>query len=113
MWLTSTWTKVEFTSLLSRKIREKKLTSEEARAAEAAFESTLLLSFELTNPSPLDFLTAQTFIRSHDSGLRAGDAMHLAIAHNRAADKILTLDQGLLKAGAKLGILPVSPGIAI
>ena len=45
-----------------------------------------------------------------DTSLRAGDALHLAIAHNLAADKIVTLDKGMLKAGKSLN-LPVDQGI--
>jgi hypothetical protein len=42
--------------------------------------------------------------------LRAGDALHLAIAGNRQAAAIYSLDKGLLMAGRLLD-LPVSMGI--
>jgi predicted nucleic acid-binding protein len=43
--------------------------------------------------------------------LRAGDALHLAIAANRHAAAIYSLDKRLLRAGEILG-LPVSAGIS-
>ncbi|MBC7637090.1 MAG: hypothetical protein H7251_15980 [Acetobacteraceae bacterium] len=45
-----------------------------------------------------------------ETGLRGGDALHLAIAANRRASAIYSLDKGLVKAGKMLG-LPVSRGI--
>jgi predicted nucleic acid-binding protein len=44
--------------------------------------------------------------------LRAPDALHLAIAANRNATAIYTLDAGLRKAGRLMG-LPVRSGIRI
>jgi predicted nucleic acid-binding protein len=42
--------------------------------------------------------------------LRAGDALHLAIASNLAVDQIITLDEGMITAGKVLK-LPVDRGI--
>jgi predicted nucleic acid-binding protein len=42
--------------------------------------------------------------------LRAGDALHLAIAKNNHAGAIYSFDKTLLKAGKVLG-LPVSAGV--
>ena len=47
-----------------------------------------------------------------DTSLRTGDALHFAIAHNLAADKIVILDKGMLKAGKSLN-LPVDQGIEL
>jgi predicted nucleic acid-binding protein len=43
------------------------------------------------------------------TGLRAGDALHLAITANHGAKKVWSLDQGFIKAGKQLK-LPVSAG---
>jgi predicted nucleic acid-binding protein len=51
-------------------------------------------------------------LRQHKLGLRAGDALHLAIARNRRADTIYSLDKTMLKAGRGLG-LPLSSGIRL
>ncbi|MDE2230228.1 MAG: hypothetical protein KGL11_14465 [Alphaproteobacteria bacterium] len=42
--------------------------------------------------------------------MRAGDALHLAIATNHGAEAIYSLDKTLLKAGRRLG-LPVSAAV--
>jgi predicted nucleic acid-binding protein len=44
--------------------------------------------------------------------LRAGDALHLAVAKNHRGEAVYSLDKTLLKAGRLLG-LPVSTGIRL
>ena len=44
-----------------------------------------------------------------ETGLRAADALHLAIADNRDAEAIYTLDKRMIAAGRTLG-LPASAG---
>jgi uncharacterized protein len=61
-------------------------------------------------PSIADFDLCWKFILRFDNSLRAGDALHLAIASNLAVETIFTLDNGMLKAGRQLG-LPVASGI--
>ncbi|MGH8567512.1 MAG: type II toxin-antitoxin system VapC family toxin [Gammaproteobacteria bacterium] len=69
-------------------------------------------SFAILLPDGADFATAVKYLEMPKSGLRAGDALHLAIAANHGARKIITLDRGFLDAG-KLLKLPVSRGIRI
>jgi predicted nucleic acid-binding protein len=45
-------------------------------------------------------------LANHATGLGAGDALHLAIAANRSASAVYSLDKMLVKAGRILG-LPV------
>lgn len=61
-------------------------------------------------PSAADFVTAAQFLVPADTGLRAGDVLHLAVATNHGAKRVYTLDRGLLKAGERLKV-PVSSGI--
>jgi predicted nucleic acid-binding protein len=61
-------------------------------------------------PDGNDFDLCKRYLQQFEAGLRAGDALHLAIANNRSAQKIYTLDKKLLRAGKLLG-LPVSTGI--
>jgi predicted nucleic acid-binding protein len=49
------------------------------------------------------FRAAAKFADLHDLGLRAGDALHLAIASEHGAT-IYTLDQRLADAGPELGV---------
>jgi hypothetical protein len=60
--------------------------------------------------SVADFSLARDYIEGFATGLRGGDAIHLAIAANQGAKKTPTLDIGLLAAGKHLA-LPVTRGI--
>jgi predicted nucleic acid-binding protein len=107
---TSLWTKVELASLVSRKVRMGELSTAEAEAVRRELDRMLSESFELLVPSAADFAAAAKYLEVPKTGLRAGDALHLAIAANHGARKILTLDSGFIDAGKQLK-LPVSRGI--
>ena len=66
-------------------------------------------SFAVLLPNRDDFDRARDWVGHFDTGLRAADALHLAIAGNRGADAIYSLDKKLVAAGKELG-LPVSAG---
>lgn len=107
---TSLWTQVELASMVSRKVRMGELSASEAEAVRRELRRVLVESFELIQPVPADFLGAVQYLELRNTGLRSGDALHLSIAANHGAKKILTLDEGLLRAG-KILKLPVSRGI--
>ncbi len=108
----SHWTRVEFASLLAREVRAGGLAERDALAAARQLEEILADSYQIISPQPPDYELARQFILRFPTALRAGDAMHLAIARNHGAKSLLTLDKGMLKAGALLKI-PVSQGIRI
>ena len=54
----------------------------------------------------------KNYVQRFETKLRAGDALHLAIAHNHRASVLYTLDEGLLKA-AVLVKVRASPGIGL
>lgn len=108
----SHWTRVEFASLLAREVRMGGLEQQAVRDSDAQFEAIVRESFIVLAPSPSDFGLARVYLGNYTTGLRAGDALHLAIASNHAAGAIYSLDKALLAAGAILG-LPVSMGIRI
>jgi predicted nucleic acid-binding protein len=112
----SHWTRVEFSSLLAREVRMGGLERQVAEDADAQFETMVAESFVVFLPNADDFTLAKAYLHNtlakaylhnHETGLRAGDALHLAIASNRRAEAIYSFDTTLLKAGALLG-LPVS-----
>lgn len=105
----SPWTRVEFASLLAREVRMGGLDAAAARGAGARFETMVEESFTVLLPDRGDFDRASEWLGYFETGLRAGDALHLAIAGNRGADAIYSLDKLLIQAGKKLG-LPTSAG---
>jgi hypothetical protein len=107
---TSLWTQVELASLVARKHRMGELSESQAVAVRSEFERVLDESFDLLLPAAADFAAAARFLALPKTGLRAGDALHLAVAANHGASRILTLDAGFIAAG-KLLKLPVSRGI--
>ena len=108
----SHWTKLEMSSALARDVRMGILSAVQATHLETSFAALVTNVFTVITPEVVDFERAQRYIRRYETQLRAGDALHLAIAHNRNADEIYSLDKGLLAAGKLLG-LPVSTGIAL
>jgi predicted nucleic acid-binding protein len=109
---TSRWTLVEFSAAIARQVRIGRLSTERARQVEAEFDELATESFAILLPAAADFEGARRFLRRYETGLRAGDALHLAIANNHAALAIYSLDEGMLKAGRLLG-LPVKSGIRL
>ena len=105
----SDWTRVEFASLLAREVRMGGLDTAAAHKAGARFETMVGESFVVLLPNRGDFDRARDWLGRFETGLRAGDALHLAIARNRGADAIYSLDKGMIAAGKRLG-LPASAG---
>ena len=107
---TGMWTQIELASLIARKLRMGELSVAAAKEVRRKFTQILTEFFQMLVPTATDFATAAKFLEIPKTGLKAGDAFHLAIATNSGAKKILTLDQGFIKAGKQLK-LPVSAGI--
>ena len=105
-------TRVEFSSLLARDVRMGMLDISGAHDAAAAFEALMLGSFEILLPLAEDYDLAKDYLARYETGLRAPDALHLAVAGNRRAEAIYSLDKTLLKAGKSLG-LPVGTGMKL
>jgi predicted nucleic acid-binding protein len=103
--------RVEFSSLLAREVRMGGLDGKAARDADAQFEGIVRESFIVLLPGADDFNLAKQYLANYRTGLRAGDALHLAVAKNHNGQAIYSLDKTLLRAGKMLG-LPVSMGIS-
>ena len=106
----SHWTRVEFSSLIARQVRMGGLDRQAALDADAQFEAIVVESFVVLLPNADDFGLCRQYLQRYETGLRAGDALHLAVARNHRAQTIYSLDKTLLKAGKALG-LPVAAGI--
>lgn len=108
----SDWTRVEFMSLLAREVRMKGLNPEAAREAGARFESMVSGTFVILLPRRSDFDQARAWLGRFETGLRAGDALHLAVASNNKADAVHTLDKRMIEAAKQLG-LSAGAGISL
>jgi predicted nucleic acid-binding protein len=101
---TSQWAQVEFASMIAREVRMGRLDANAGSRANSEFESLMDRSFVMFLPNADDFDLARRYVMRFETGLRAGDALHLAIATNQRARAIYSLDNTMIKAGAKLGL---------
>jgi predicted nucleic acid-binding protein len=101
---------LEFARVIAREVRMKNLAEADARAVLGEFDRLVMESLNVVMPTVADFGRARDYIERFETGLRGGDALHLAIAANHDAKKILALDIGFLDAGKRLK-LPVARGI--
>jgi predicted nucleic acid-binding protein len=100
----SHWTRVEFASLVARRVRMRELAKQQASRAMSTFEQLISDSFKVITPSTGDFETAVALLQDDRAGLCAGDALHLAIALNNNAKTLYTLDKVLPRVAKGHGV---------
>jgi predicted nucleic acid-binding protein len=105
----SQWTSVEFTSAIGIKVRNRELTESLARRALAEYYEAFEPGVTVFTPSREDYIQAAWYLQDLKSGLRSGDALHVAIAKNNGAARVLTLDKVFVKAARKAGVPVVLP----
>jgi predicted nucleic acid-binding protein len=103
----SDWVATEFSSALSIKLRSGQIGADDRAEALATFTRLATDSLTIVPVSRLQFRTAARFADQHRLGLRAGDALHLAVCADYGAT-LCTIDQRLNDAGSVLGIKTIS-----
>lgn len=99
----SDWVSTEFSSALSIKLRAGLIRREDRAAALSAFKRLSASSLMRLDLEPEHFRLAASFADREELSLRAGDALHLAVASLIGAT-ICTLDRRMAAACAALGI---------
>lgn len=99
----SDWVITEFSGALSTKLRMRHLTPRQRADVLAVFASLTEASFTVLPVSSLEFRTAARFADQYATGLRSGDALHLAIASSHGA-RLCSLDRQLVSAAEALGV---------
>lgn len=107
--ITSNWARVECWSGLGREVRMKRLDMTLFEDCCQRLDRLIAENFRVVAPTEDDFAMAAQMLRKPHSGLRAGDALHLAIARGIGATRVLTMDRTMISAAAILNI-PASDG---
>ncbi len=99
----SFWVVTEFSSALSIKLRNGDIDAGHRANALSVFAAMCDENFAMLGVSAGNFRSAALFADQAKLGLRAGDALHLAICAEHGGD-LFTLDRRLSGAGPALGV---------
>ena len=98
----SPWVRTEVSSAFAIQVRTGRLSLADRADALTIFNRLVDENLVMETIEARHFEIAAHFVDQHDLGLRAGDALHLAVASQRGL-VLATLDQKLADAGPKLG----------
>lgn len=99
----SGWVQAEFASALSLKQRTGQLDAPQAATVMTLFSATIEHACQRVSVEEADFAMAARLAADAASGLRAGDALHLAMAARQGL-ALVTLDSTLAKAALRFGV---------
>lgn len=99
----SEWSLTEMSSAFSIKLRTGQINTEQRALGLAMFNRLVVETFTVIGVAGSHFRMAATFADQHQLSLRAGDALHLAVASAHGIT-VHTLDQRLAEAGPIVGV---------
>ena len=102
-----------FASAIARRVRMAGLTAAQGSHLLNVHDGWVAANAEPIEVEPADVRVASTFVRRFELGLRAPDALHIAICH-RLELPLLTFDERQAAAAERLGVRrgPVGPAEA-
>lgn len=109
--VSAAWCVTEFGSALGLKQRTAQLDAHQARAAWERFERLVTNDLRLLTVEPADFHRAALLTLDAASGIRAGDALHLACAERAGAKGLATLDKVMAGNASRVRLKPVPLGL--
>lgn len=102
--ISADWCAVEFASALAAKQRAKQLRPAHIRSAHEAFEVLTTSGLRLLPITRSACLRAAAFAKPAGDGLRAGDALHLAVALEAGAKELAGFDGAMNANARRLGL---------
>jgi uncharacterized protein len=105
----SDWCVPEVAGALSLKVRTGQFDAAQADAAWQAFGAACDGLVDLLPVQAADHSTAAQMCRVPQAGLRAGDALHLAVALRCGCDALLAFDQNLNQNALASGLQLITP----
>jgi uncharacterized protein len=98
----SGWVIAEFSSALSIKLRNRELSEPQRAQVMTQWRLMLVENFAVLPIAPPAFDLAARIADQHELGVKAGDALHLAVA-SQAGLTLATLDRKMASAATTLG----------
>ena len=107
----SDFCRAEASSALAKRMRMRVLPADRIDVYYAHLDQWALAAGDRTTILSEDIERSASDVRRHDLALRAPDAIHIAAAHRLGAT-LLTLDNGMARAAAALGVPYLNPAEA-
>lgn len=106
--VSAAWCVTEFGSALGLKQRTAQLDADQAQQGWERFQRLVANDLRILPVEPMDFHRAALLTLDAASGMRAGDALHLACAERAGAKGIATLDAVMARNAQRMKLKPVA-----